>query len=1040
MWRLSVPRAVPNMQTDATAPEAEIADDLIDDLPGVVFRLELSPAGEFRFDRISPSTATLLGVSATDIAREADVFFGRAHPDDLPGLLDSLHIAGRERSPWQWLGRLESGSRGLRWIRGQANVKTKPGGLIVFSGVLLDSTEEGEEIDHVRRSRERFELAVNGSSAGIWDWEVGSDRVYLSPRWKEMLGYSDQELLNRFDTWKELMHAEDRPRVMEAIDSYLQGRSRDFEVEYRMWHRNATCRWVLARGAALRDPSGKPYRMAGSHTDLTAWKHAEERLRLLESAIFHATDAVIITEAEPISRQEPRIVYVNEAFCRQTGYRPEEAVGKTSGMLQGPGTDQATLDQVRGALETLSQITVELLNYRKDGTDFWVEFSLVPIADKSGLFTHWVSVQRDISERKKTEAVQEAFLSLGLLLSSAASQKEAASIVANEADRILGWDAFGLMVWDAEKRLLSDVLQLELVDGNRAELPLTLNRPLSALFERVVGSGTGLLEPDERPSPGSAPGNRTMSTLLVPIRRGPEAFGLVTIRSGHHGAYRESDLVTLQAMADYAAAAIERMQAQQDLRQANESLEERVHLRTEQIELTNRLMRMEISERQRIERELETERRSLSRQVEERTRSLSQANVELAKVATLKDEFLASMSHELRTPLNSVLGLSEALLEEVYGPLTEKQRGSLNGVTESGRHLLALINDILDLSKIEAGKMKLDAELFTVRDVCESSLRFIKEIAQKKRIGVTLNIGDGVDQLTADERRVKQMLVNLLSNAVKFTPEGGRVGIDVHAVDDPAGVRFEVWDTGIGIVPSNQDKLFRSFVQLDSSLSREYCGTGLGLALVRRMAELHGGRVGLESDLGKGSRFHFFLPAVIPTSGPDDTRFVRRSTSTKPEPSESVDLPQRPQTPAVPMESSLAPPGLDQPLILVADDNETNTLLLRDYLEQIGYRMIFASDGQEAVDRTIAEHPDLVLMDVQMPNKDGLEAMREIRATPGVAHTPMIALTALAMSGDRERCLAAGANDYLTKPVSLKGLVLAMKRLLEKAKTAVPSA
>jgi PAS domain S-box-containing protein len=1016
------------MQTETTAPETEISDDLIDDLPGVVFRLKLSPAGEFRFDRISPSAARLLGVSATEIVRDADVFFGRAHPDDLPGLLDSLHIAARERGPWQWLGRLESGSRGLRWIRGQANVKLKLDGLILFSGVLLDSTEEGEEIDHVRRSRERFELAVNGSSAGIWDWEVGSDRVYLSPRWKEMLGYSDQELLNRFDTWKELMHAEDRPRVMEAIDSYLQGRSRDFEVEYRMWHRNATCRWVLARGAALRDPSGKPYRMAGSHTDLTAWKHAEERLRLLESAILHATDAVIITEAEPISRLGPRIVYVNQAFCRQTGYRTEEAVGQTSGMLHGPGTDQATLDRVRAAMEAQSQITVELLNYRKDGTDFWVELSLVPIADKSGLFTHWVSVQRDISERKKTEAMQKAFLSLGLLLSSAASQQEAASIVADEADRLLGWDAFGLMVWNEEKCLLSDVLQLELVDGRRTELPLTLNRPLSGLFERVIRSGTGLLESENLPS-----GDRILSTLLVPIRRGPEAFGLVTIRSGHHGAYRESDLVTLQSMADYAAAAIERVQAQQDLRQANESLEERVHLRTEQIELTNRLMRMEISERQRIERELETERRSLSQQVEERTRSLSQANVELAKVATLKDEFLASMSHELRTPLNSVLGLSEALLEEVYGPLTDKQRSSLNSVTESGRHLLSLINDILDLSKIEAGKMKLDAELFTVRDVCESSLRFIKEIAQKKRIGVALNIDGSVDQLTADERRVKQMLVNLLSNAVKFTPEGGRVGIDVRAADDPAGVRFEVWDTGIGIAPSNQAKLFRSFVQLDSSLSREYSGTGLGLALVRRMAELHGGSVGLDSDMGKGSRFHFFLPAVIPSSGPDDTRFVQRPALTVPEPLEPR------AKPSTPTANKQASPGPDQPLILVADDSETNTLLLRDYLEQAGYRMIFAADGQEAVDRTIADHPDLVLMDVQMPNKDGLEAMQEIRATPGVAHTPMIALTALAMSGDRERCLAAGANDYLTKPVSLKGLVLAMRRLLEEAKTAHPS-
>jgi CheY-like chemotaxis protein len=256
-------------------------------------------------------------------------------------------------------------------------------------------------------------------------------------------------------------------------------------------------------------------------------------------------------------------------------------------------------------------------------------------------------------------------------------------------------------------------------------------------------------------------------------------------------------------------------------------------------------------------------------------------------------------------------------------------------------------------------------------------------------------------------------------------PRGGGGGpIDVHAGEDPAGVRFEVWDTGIGIAPENQAKLFRSFVQLDSSLSREYNGTGLGLALVRRMAELHGGHVGLDSALGEGSRFSFFLPSRMPDDVPDiETRFF-------PKPSKPAPVVEQDAT---------ATSAADQPLVLIADDSETNTLLLRDYLERSGFRLIFAIDGQEAVDRTVAEHPDIVLMDVQMPDKDGLEAMREIRAIPEVAHTHMIALTALAMTGDRERCLAAGANDYLTKPVSLKNLVVTMKRLLEGAKAPAPT-
>jgi PAS domain S-box-containing protein len=992
---------------------------LLAGVPGVICQFTLSPGGKPSFLSASEGAATILGVTAEQLVATPECFFARIHPVDLPRLLESFQQSALELKPWSWDGRLVLTGLRVRWLRGRARPKQEEDGSVIWNGLVIDTTDEREDTEKLRRNRDRFELAVNGSSAGIWDWEITTDKVYFSPRWKEMLGYKDHELSNEHETWQELIHAEDRPKMQDALDRYLRNEADTFEVEYRMWHRDASYRWILARGAALRDAEGRPQRMAGSHTDLTAWKRAEERLRLLESAIFHATDAVIITEAEPVSDPGPRIVYVNEAFCRQTGYRPEEILGETPRVLQGPRTDRATLDRLRAALDNWQHITVELVNYRKDGSDYWVEFSLVPIADKAGIYTHWVSVQRDITERKKADAIQKAFLSLGLLLSSAATPQEAASILADEADSILGWDAFSLMLYDAAASRLSDVLSVDVVEGRPTVLSGEKNYEPTPMLRRVMESGSQLINrarPEESSAGPAVPAadHRALSLLFVPIRRGREAFGVLTVQSYKPHAYRESDLVTLQAMADYAAAALERMKAQEDLRRANESLEERVHLRTEQLELTNQLMRMEISERQRVERELDSERQSLAHQVEERTRSLSQANAELAKAARLKDEFLASMSHELRTPLNSVLGLSEALIEEVYGPLNEKQRGSLNSVNESGRHLLSLINDILDLSKIEAGKMRLDPETFEVRDVCESSLRFVKEAAQKKKLSLSLKLGGDVDTLFADERRLKQMLVNLLSNAVKFTPDGGSVGLDVLAEPDPAVIRFIVWDTGIGIAEKDMPKLFQSFVQLDSSLSREYSGTGLGLALVRRMAELHGGSVGVESVPGQGSRFSIVLPVRKPDEGgsrQSHTEFLRRP---------KMSAPLAPAGPAAP----------GQPLVLIAEDSEANVITLRDYLLKHGFRLIFAVDGIQAVERTLADRPDLILMDVQMPNKDGLEAMREIRAHQEFANTPIIAVTALAMTGDRERCLTAGANDYQTKPVSLKGLVAAMNRLL----------
>jgi signal transduction histidine kinase len=239
-------------------------------------------------------------------------------------------------------------------------------------------------------------------------------------------------------------------------------------------------------------------------------------------------------------------------------------------------------------------------------------------------------------------------------------------------------------------------------------------------------------------------------------------------------------------------------------------------------------------------------------------------NAELQRAGRLKDEFLANMSHELRTPLNAILVLSESLQEEVYGPLNSRQRQALNDVVESGQHLLALINDILDLSKIEAGKMDLQYNDVSIADVCQASLRLVRELAGQKQQALSLQLAPEVSRLWADERRLKQMLVNLLSNAVKFTPAEGRIGLDVGTSPTGAEACFTVWDTGIGIAGDRLPHLFQPFAQLDSALNRQYGGTGLGLALVRRLAELHGGRVEVQSAVQAGSRFTVVLPAQPP--------------------------------------------------------------------------------------------------------------------------------------------------------------------------------
>ncbi len=374
------------------------------------------------------------------------------------------------------------------------------------------------------------------------------------------------------------------------------------------------------------------------------------------------------------------------------------------------------------------------------------------------------------------------------------------------------------------------------------------------------------------------------------------------------------------------------------------------------------------------------------------------AKSEMERALRVKNEFLANMSHELRTPLNSILGISESLEEQIIGALNEKQLKYIGIVRESGRHLLELINDILDLSKIEAGRMELDIHHISVEKFCQSSLRMVKELALKKSLNVSYKVNGEVKIILGDERRLKQALVNLLSNAVKFTPVGSRIGLEVNGHPETNEVAFIVWDQGVGIAQEDIQHLFKPFVQLDAGLTREYQGTGLGLALVAQMVHLHGGRVSVESEVGKGSRFIITLPWSSKEQKP-----MAKVTAKLLFPSQRSGEKRNGR-------------------ILLVEDTDVVVQLVSEYLRYKGYEVILAHNGVEGVNLAAQEHPDLILMDVMMPIMDGLEATQNIRKDKTLQSIPIIALTALAMSGDSERCLAAGMNDYLSKPIQMQDL------------------
>jgi len=300
----------------------------------------------------------------------------------------------------------------------------------------------------------------------------------------------------------------------------------------------------------------------------------------------------------------------------------------------------------------------------------------------------------------------------------------------------------------------------------------------------------------------------------------------------------------------------------------------------------------------------------------------------------------------------------------------------------------------------------LDITKVNISLVCQASVRMIKQLAQKKEQNVSVEIDEMVDLILADERRLKQMIVNLLSNAVKFTPQGGKLGIKVSANQSDNTVMITVWDNGIGIKDDDMERLFQPFVQLDASLDRESPGTGLGLALVAQMTRLHGGRIAVDSTLEKGSHFTITLPwkPAVHTGS-----LKRRTAELEDKHDSSTE---------------------NKQTILLVEDTDAVVMMLKDYLESAGYHMIIARDGLEGITQAKRLSPDLILMDVMMPGMDGLEATRKIRSEPDLAHIPIIGLTALAMSSDRERCLAAGMDGYMSKPVMLNELVSTIENYL----------
>ncbi len=666
-------------------------------------------------------------------------------------------------------------------------------------------------------------------------------------------------------------------------------------------------------------------------------KQRGEELLKFRLGIERTDNAVFITDIDG------NIQYVNEGFERIYGYHAKEVIGKTPRVLKSGLTTTEEYKHFWDTLLKKETITGEFINKARDGHLVPVAVTNAPILDEAGELLGFLALQADITDQKKAqEAIRRrneylaASAEIGRLITSTLDLQTIFSrTVALIRER---FSLYHAAIFIVEETGFKAVLQA--ASGQASEELKNQQTAISIERNSIVGTVASEAKPvvvNNMSSGTKFQGNpllpETRSEAAIPLRVGNRIIGVLDLHSASPDAFSEDEIAVLQTLADQIAVAIDNARS------------------------------YELSQK---------------------------AVLEMREIDRLKSQFLANMSHELRTPLNSIIGFSRVILKGIDGPVSELQQQDLSAIYNSGQHLLGLINDLLDLSKIEAGKMELAFDEVNITELTNSVLSTMTGLIKDKPIILKRNLEPDLPTVRADPIRVRQVMINLLSNAAKFTEEG-EIVVNV-AVSSEGGSQPElmvrVSDTGSGIAPEDQEKLFQPFSQVDDSPTRKTGGSGLGLSISRQLIQMHGGRIGLESALGKGSTFYFTLPLY---HSPDRSTVVSSGK-----------------------------------IILAVDDDPQVIGLYERYLHPQGYQVVPLTDSSRTVERVKQLKPAAVTLDIMMPGIDGWQILANLKSDPQTRDTPVILCTILE---ELDRGFNLGAADYLVKPILEEDLVRALDRL-----------
>ena len=867
-------------------------------------------------------------------------------------------------------------------------------------------------------SQERLDVAVKGGDLGLWDLDIPSGRFTVNERWARMLNCQPSDIEPQLQSWKRLIHADDRDWVLERLDRVLAGSDEQFDAEYRIKTASEDYIWVKDRGRIVEwDEEHKPRRLAGTHVDITESKRAEQALKDSEQRfrdVAYASGEYIWEVST-----DYRFTFVTDRTEIVAGYSPEQIIGTTP-------WDYMIPEEIERLQPYFSQVlmagksfqNMDIRSRHANGQIIWQRLSGIPVRDENGNVVGYRGTSMNITEQKENEEklrAKEAFETLIMGLSTEFNNLHSREIyrgiqhALEELGRHSKVDRSYFFLFDHVMARMSNTHEW-CADGIDPMMETLQDVPVDVMpwwMERLR-KHKNVHIPDVHDMPPEASQEQQVlleqdikSLLVLPVFYGSDLLGFLGFDSVRTRKSWDRDSIgLLRVVAELFGNALNRKRTEEEL-----------HLAKDRAERANK-------ELLKINTELE----NTTRFANEMAR-----RAELANAA--KSEFLANMSHEIRTPMNAIMGMSALLLRT---PLSDKQQAFAQTVRQSSEALLNLINDILDLSKIESGRMDLEDADFDLYEVLQGVAELLAVQAHAHKLDFECTLDNGMPHmLHGDPARLRQILLNLGGNAVKFT-EAGFVHIHVgleQETEDSAMLFFKVQDSGIGIPDEAMERLFQPFSQVDSSISRKFGGTGLGLRICKQLAEMMGGDITVRSKVGEGSTFSFRVRL-----GLQNPSRLTSTTKIKPtlnnQSSQTLILRELREDTGKSVEEAPEPGFGERMRVLLVEDNQVNQQLVLYLLESEGFRAAVANNGKEAVEILQGETVDLVLMDVQMPIMDGLEATRRIRymERDSERHTPIIAMTAHAMKGDKERCLAAGMDGYLAKPIDPDALMEVLHR------------